>query len=245
MAIETEVLSTGCVRQKTSGRGAYELLSPHALERDAKLYEWGARNRGHRNWEVGSPFSRCIQSCFRHLVKYMMREPDEDHDDNLAAIRFWAGALMHYEEMIARGVLPATLDDRPSYSPSGPLRIYVAGPITGHTQEQVDANIAIAEGIGTALEKMGHHVVVPHRYVDPRIPGVGGGGTPQYEYRLEMDMGLIEHWANALFFVGPSPGADRECALAASLGYAIYGQVSDVPKLVVDQDSCDPDLACC
>lgn len=117
MTIETEVLDTGCVRQKTAGRGCYELMSPFALERDAQLCEWGAQHRGMRNWEKGMPFSRCIQSIYRHLTKYLMREPDEDQDDNLAAIRFWAGALMHYEEMIRRGALPDTLDDLPFYPP--------------------------------------------------------------------------------------------------------------------------------
>lgn len=272
MAIETEVLSTGCVRQKTSGRGAYELLSPFVLEREAKLFEWGAKNRGHRNWEKGMPFSRCIQSMFRHLVKYQMREPDEDHDDNLAAIRFWAGATMHYEEMIRRGVLPATLDDRPSYSPkvpetqvgvevaiSGPpyilpvvvaepLRMYVAGPITATTQKELDANYKRGQKIGDELEALGHLVFVPHRYEVPCEGHAVGTGRPGYETFLRLDMSLIEHWANALFFVGSSPGANRERALAESLGYNIYERVGDVPKLqarVVCQDQCDPDLACC
>jgi len=231
VTLETEVLSTRCVRQKTSGRGAYELMSPFVLERDAKLYEWGAKNRGNRNWERGSPFSRCIQSMFRHLVKYMMQEPDEDHDDNLAAIRFWAAALMHYEEMIRRGVLPSTLDDRPSYSSPGPLRIYVAGPITAATQEKVTHNLEEADRIGGKLEEMGHYVIVPHRYDDLKLPAVGGVGTSEYEYRLRVDLSLVLNWANALFFIGPSPGADRERALAESLGYTIYERVDDVPKL--------------
>lgn len=275
MTIETEVLETGCVRQKTAGRGAYELMSPFALEGDAKLLEWGAEHRGLRNWEKGMPFSRCIQSIFRHLVKYMMQEPDEDHDDNLAAIRFHAAALMHYEEMILRGLLPATLDDRPSYTPkvSGtrvegdtssndvtlmvatgfipipvpsvaePLRIYVAGPITATTQEKVDANYKRGQKIGDELEALGHLVFVPHRYEVPCEGYAVGTGRLAYETFLRLDLSLIEHWANALFFVGSSPGADRERALAESLGYPIYERVCDVPKLeecVVDRDQCDP-----
>lgn len=115
--LPTEVLPSGCVRQITGGRGTYELLSPFVLERDAKLYEWGARaeNRGHRNWEKGAPFSRCVQSMFRHLVRFMMRKPDKPGEDNLAAVRFWAGAIMHYQEMIRQGLLPPELDDLPTY----------------------------------------------------------------------------------------------------------------------------------
>jgi len=121
MSIPTEVLSTGAVRQKIDGRGLYNLMSPFVLERDAKLYEWGAGNRGERNWELGMPFSRCIRSIFSHLMQVMLRENDEDHGDSLAAIRFWAGAMMHYEEMIKRGILPTSLDDRPRYDCQGTL----------------------------------------------------------------------------------------------------------------------------
>ena len=39
---------------------------------------------------------------------------DEDH---LAAIMFNAMALIHYEEMIERGILPAELSDMPAYAP--------------------------------------------------------------------------------------------------------------------------------
>lgn len=118
---ELEVVGGGgCVRQISEGRGSYELISPFVIERDAKLLEWGAKNRGRRNWEKGCPFSRCMQSLLRHAYKYMAGEPDTDHDDNLAAIRFWAGAMIHYEEMIDRGLLPESLKDFPDYS-SGEL----------------------------------------------------------------------------------------------------------------------------
>jgi hypothetical protein len=45
-------------------------------------------------------------------MKYQQGKRDEDH---LAAIMFNAMALIHYEEMIERGRLPAELNDMPSY----------------------------------------------------------------------------------------------------------------------------------
>ena len=45
-------------------------------------------------------------------MKYQQGLRDEDH---LAAIMFNAMALIHYEEMIERGVLPAELNDMPVY----------------------------------------------------------------------------------------------------------------------------------
>ena len=60
------------------------------------------------------PFSRCVASLKRHLMKYQQGKRDEDH---LAAIMFNAMALIHYEEMIERGLLPAELNDMPCYQP--------------------------------------------------------------------------------------------------------------------------------
>jgi hypothetical protein len=60
------------------------------------------------------PFSRCVASLKRHVMKYQQGKRDEDH---LAAIMFNAMALIHYEEMIERGRLPAELNDMPDYQP--------------------------------------------------------------------------------------------------------------------------------
>ena len=49
-------------------------------------------------------------------MKYQQGLRDEDH---LAAIMFNAMALIHYEEMIERGVLPAELNDIPFYRLEG------------------------------------------------------------------------------------------------------------------------------
>jgi len=48
-------------------------------------------------------------------MQFMKRDNDPDHGDCLAAIRFWCAAIMHYEELIRRGVLPGSLDDMPKY----------------------------------------------------------------------------------------------------------------------------------
>ena len=58
------------------------------------------------------PISECIESLERHILAYKMGKTDEDH---LAAIRVNAGFILHYEEMIKRGLLPAQLDDMPKY----------------------------------------------------------------------------------------------------------------------------------
>ncbi len=360
-----EVLANGCVRQKSTGRGAYELMSPFVAEADAKLFEWGSKNRGERNWEKGCPFSRCVQSMYRHLIKFTMRESDEDHDDNLAAIRFWAGAMIHYQEMIRRGILPASLDDMPHYGkvdltdkatsdllaainndagayltkmhlrdkpeisatkkvnigpPDGPvdsvtcgcvsnkfaerraimncgwadggcfpdsdyddddfevceenpackncgflecdcdecncdrcvcndtceecgcifecekcvvsiqdhqrmfqvgLRIYVAGPITADSTKQSTIHNNLGKSIGEFLRSKGHTVFIPHNYEAVL-------GDEEYEEILKLDFSIIKEWAQALFVIHPSPGANREAALAEELGLPIFRSLDEV-----------------
>lgn len=85
----------GCQREGRDGKGRYDLITPIGLERLALWYELGAKKYGDRNWEGGGmPFGHCLDSLFRHAVKYMAGYTDEDH---LAAIAWNAFALMHYE----------------------------------------------------------------------------------------------------------------------------------------------------
>jgi len=95
------------IREPTSGKGRFDLISPFALNRLAKWYELGAQKYTDRNWEKGMPFSRYVDSAFRHLVKYMMGMTDEDH---LVAAVWNLFAIMHHEEL---GEMQ--LDDMPHY----------------------------------------------------------------------------------------------------------------------------------
>lgn len=106
-------LETGAKRDDNTGKGAFELISPFALERLAKVYERGAIQKGPRNWEKGIPFSRCIQSALRHINQTIMGMKDEDHLMQAAWNLF---AIAHQEEMIKRGILPPTLNDLPDYN---------------------------------------------------------------------------------------------------------------------------------
>jgi hypothetical protein len=92
-----------------------DLISPFMEERVGHWLRMGARKYSERNWENGMPMSRCIASLRRHVMKFQQGKRDEDH---LAAIVFNSMAIIHYEEMIERGVLPAELDDLPTYQPA-------------------------------------------------------------------------------------------------------------------------------
>ena len=93
------------VREPSTGKGRYDLVSPFAMRRLAEWYELGARKYADRNWEKGIPFSRYIDSAKRHLDKFVMGMEDEDH---LAAAAWNIFAIMHHQELGQ-----AELDDMP------------------------------------------------------------------------------------------------------------------------------------
>lgn len=86
---------TGAVREPTSGKGRFDLISLFAMNRLARWYELGAGKYAPRNWEKGIPFSRCLDSALRHINKYQRGMRDEDH---LAAAVWNRVALLHFEE---------------------------------------------------------------------------------------------------------------------------------------------------
>ena len=95
------------IREPSSGKGRYDLISPFATRRLADWYELGSQKYSDRNWEKGMPFSRYIDSAKRHLDKFIMGMEDEDH---LAACVWNLFAIMHHQELDQY-----ELDDMPHY----------------------------------------------------------------------------------------------------------------------------------
>ncbi len=107
-----ENYSTGAIRKSCKGKGRYDLLSPLAIARLAKVFENGAEFHGDRNWEKGLNMARFMDSAFRHMYQYLEGRRDEDH----LAHAFWnISAALHTEEAINRGLLPKELYDLPNY----------------------------------------------------------------------------------------------------------------------------------
>lgn len=103
---------TGSKRDTAEGKGRYDLISPVSLARLAKHFENGAVKYGDRNWELGQPMCRYLDSAIRHIYKHLEGHRDEDH---LAAGAWNLLSAIHTEEMIERGLLPKELDNRPNY----------------------------------------------------------------------------------------------------------------------------------
>jgi hypothetical protein len=71
--------STGARRDIQEGKGRYDLLPFHAIERLSKIFEAGALKYGENNWRAGIPLCRYLDSALRHLCKAAQGQKDEDH----------------------------------------------------------------------------------------------------------------------------------------------------------------------
>ena len=89
------VYGDGAMREPTTGKGRFDLISPFALDRLAHWYEAGAKKYADRNWEKGMPFNRTLDSALRHLNRWMRGDRSEDH---LAAAAWNVFAMLHFEE---------------------------------------------------------------------------------------------------------------------------------------------------
>jgi hypothetical protein len=108
-----ESWASGMVRDLRSSKGRFELITPVALRRLAKVYEGGAAKYAPRNWENGQPLSLFADSAQRHLNDYQMiclykREgkdlaslpPDVNpNEDHLAQCVWNLCSIMHHEVM--------------------------------------------------------------------------------------------------------------------------------------------------
>lgn len=109
------------------------------------------------------------------------------------------------------------------------LHVYVAGPLT--EGETVD-NVAKAIDMGRAILEAGHISFVPHffYFADKRR-------SAPYEFWMNVDLYYVAHWADVVVRLpGKSGGADREVALAESLGkYVIPMTVYDTEGSVIEE----------
>ena len=102
--------ATGAQRDTQAGKGRYDLLPYHAIDRLSRHFENGARKYGDENWRRGIPLRRYLDSMLRHAFKVLAGMQDEDHG---AAILWNCACLIETQELIRLGLLPQELDDLP------------------------------------------------------------------------------------------------------------------------------------
>ena len=92
-----------------AGKTRYELIPPQAIEELAKVYTFGTKKYGDRDWEKGTSWGKFFGSMLRHAWIWWRRESldPESKCHHLAHVAWNAFALMEYEWK-QKGI-----DDRP------------------------------------------------------------------------------------------------------------------------------------
>jgi len=114
---------------------------------------------------------------------------------------------------------------------SEPLRIYVAGPYCPHNCTTHEAirfaahNVDKALWFGLELMKKGHIAFVPHVSHFYHTHWNCDREYPWYA----IDLTYLTNWADALFFIHGSKGADLELKTAQMLGLPIFNNLDKVP----------------
>ena len=104
---------TGSQRDTQEGKGRFDLLPAYAIGEVAKHFEAGATKYAERNWELGQPVSRFLNSALRHIFKWLAGMQDERHD-RAAAWNILAAMEVSYRARV--GILPEELNDLPPQS---------------------------------------------------------------------------------------------------------------------------------
>lgn len=109
-----------------------------------------------------------------------------------------------------------------------PLRIYIAGPLTATPESSRERNVAAAMVAAEGLLAKGHYPFIPHltHFYDLLLPGLS------YAQYLSWDKAWLDV-SDALFFLGHSPGADKELRWAEKRGIPVYHNLQDVPESVL------------
>lgn len=98
---QKDTYESGSVRDKRDGKGRYDLITPVGLRRLARVYELGAKVYGDRNWELGMPLSRFLDSLERHINEWKEAKLSgtEMTEDKIAQAAWNIFAIMHFEEL--------------------------------------------------------------------------------------------------------------------------------------------------
>jgi len=108
--------------------------------------------------------------------------------------------------------------------------VFVTGPYSAPTEEEVERNIQRAINVGRIVFQKGYYPIVPHLLVREYYDLGDNSGIFGYEPLMQYTLAIVPK-CDMLLIYEHSPGADREWELAESLGKAIYFDVDQLPEL--------------
>lgn len=111
---------------------------------------------------------------------------------------------------------------------SDSLKIYIAGPYTADTEEQIRENVNAAIDEAFIIFSKGHFPYVPHltHFIDQRAKETGVNiGWEDY---IKWDMVWVEI-CDALLYLRSSRGANLELQAAKEWGKKIFYSLDEIP----------------
>lgn len=108
------------------------------------------------------------------------------------------------------------------------ITVYAAGPYTGKTPEEIEANVKRALDVGDALEDAGLCAFIPH------LSHWRHAHKPRdYEHWMAVDFEWVKRCDALLRMEGASSGADREVVFANENGIPVFNSVEEVLRWVL------------
>ena len=110
------------------------------------------------------------------------------------------------------------------------MRIYVAGPYTASTEEEIQKNVNTAIDAAIAIYKKGHFPYVPHltHWIEIRSKEITAG--LKWEDYLEMDRAWLTN-CDAMLFLHSSKGANLELEHAKKINKHVYNSLDEIPLI--------------
>jgi hypothetical protein len=110
------------------------------------------------------------------------------------------------------------------------MKIYVAGPYTGNTPEEIEQNVRRAMEAGLIIWKKGHFPYIPHLTHWPDLCAK--------ELKIDMNWADYMQWhapwvdlCDAIIIIAESRGASLELARAIETGKSVFRRLDDIPNV--------------
>ena len=110
------------------------------------------------------------------------------------------------------------------------MKIYIAGPYTGSTLEEIEENVQRAMEAGLKIWKKGHFPYIPHLTHWPDILSRELGIEMNWEDYMNWHAPWVDH-CDALFLLAESKGALLECNRAKEKGKTVFQTMEEIPTV--------------